>query len=208
MWYSYYGTLIRTHTPGIQSYKFRPPGVTPNRGMAPREALFVKLLWPLVQLLLHCALQATAQQRKTDRQTDRQTNRRTSPPSGDDLIMNGNNLDLLQVMYKDSKCAFQSKLSWLQTNVRNTKVSNDVCLNVRRTLAGSRLDIYGIDTAGKSAGLSRSLNIPRRHNWLIDDGQRHHNPNVWRYGMSLEHGGRFDATGWHEVIRLRPIPPP
>jgi len=24
------------------------PGVTPNRGMAPREALFVKLLWPLV----------------------------------------------------------------------------------------------------------------------------------------------------------------
>jgi len=24
--------------------------VTPNRGMGPREALFVKLLWPLVSL--------------------------------------------------------------------------------------------------------------------------------------------------------------
>jgi len=40
--------LIGNPTPGIQWYKFRPPGVTPNRGMGPREALFVKLLWPLV----------------------------------------------------------------------------------------------------------------------------------------------------------------
>jgi len=37
--YSYYGTLIGTPTPGIQWYKFRPPGVTPNR----EWALFVKL---------------------------------------------------------------------------------------------------------------------------------------------------------------------
>ena len=33
--YSYYGTLIGTPTPGIQWYKFRLPGVTPNRGMGP-----------------------------------------------------------------------------------------------------------------------------------------------------------------------------
>ena len=46
--YSYYGTLIGNPTPEIQWYKFRPSGVTPNRGMGPREALFVKLLWPLV----------------------------------------------------------------------------------------------------------------------------------------------------------------
>jgi len=32
---SYYGTLIGTPTPGIQWYKFRPPEVTPNRGMPP-----------------------------------------------------------------------------------------------------------------------------------------------------------------------------
>jgi len=32
---SYYETLIGTPTPGIQWYKFRPPGVTPNRGMGP-----------------------------------------------------------------------------------------------------------------------------------------------------------------------------
>ena len=38
------GTLIVNPTPGIQWYNFRPPGVTPNRGMGPREALFVKLL--------------------------------------------------------------------------------------------------------------------------------------------------------------------
>jgi len=31
--YSYYGTLIGNPTPGIQWYNFRPPGVTPNRGM-------------------------------------------------------------------------------------------------------------------------------------------------------------------------------
>ena len=49
--YSYYGTLIGNPTPGIQWYNFRPPGVTPNRGMAPREAIFVKLLWPLVVLM-------------------------------------------------------------------------------------------------------------------------------------------------------------
>jgi len=42
--YSYYGTLIGKPTPGIQWYKFRLPGVTPNRGVGPREALFVKLL--------------------------------------------------------------------------------------------------------------------------------------------------------------------
>jgi len=48
IFYSYYGTLIGTPTPGIQWYKFRPHGVTPNRGMGPREALFVKLLRPLV----------------------------------------------------------------------------------------------------------------------------------------------------------------
>jgi len=33
--YSYYGTLIGNPTPGIQWYIFRPPGVTPNRGMGP-----------------------------------------------------------------------------------------------------------------------------------------------------------------------------
>jgi len=31
----YYGTLIGNPTPGIQWYKFRPPGVTHNRGMGP-----------------------------------------------------------------------------------------------------------------------------------------------------------------------------
>ena len=45
---AYYGTLIGNPTPGIQWYNFRPLGVTPNQGMGPREALFVKLLWPLV----------------------------------------------------------------------------------------------------------------------------------------------------------------
>jgi len=29
----YYGTLIGNPNPGIQWYNFRPPGVTPNRGM-------------------------------------------------------------------------------------------------------------------------------------------------------------------------------
>jgi len=33
--YSYYGTLIGNPTPGIQWYKFRPPGVTPSRGIGP-----------------------------------------------------------------------------------------------------------------------------------------------------------------------------
>jgi len=46
--YSYYGTVIGNPTPGIQWYNFRPPGVTPNRGMGPPWGAFVKLLWPLV----------------------------------------------------------------------------------------------------------------------------------------------------------------
>jgi len=29
-------TLIGNPTPGIQWYNFRPPGVTPNRGMGPQ----------------------------------------------------------------------------------------------------------------------------------------------------------------------------
>jgi len=33
--YSYYGTLIGNPTQGIQWYNFRPPGVTPNRGVDP-----------------------------------------------------------------------------------------------------------------------------------------------------------------------------
>jgi len=33
--YTYYGTLTGNPTPGIQWYNFRPPGVTPNRGMGP-----------------------------------------------------------------------------------------------------------------------------------------------------------------------------
>jgi len=33
--HSYYGTLIGNPTPGIQWCNFRPPGVTPNRGMGP-----------------------------------------------------------------------------------------------------------------------------------------------------------------------------
>ena len=37
--YSYYGTLIGNPTPGIQWYNFRPPGVTPNRGMGPRAII-------------------------------------------------------------------------------------------------------------------------------------------------------------------------
>jgi len=35
LWPSYYGTLIGNPTLGIQWYNFRPPGVTPNRGMGP-----------------------------------------------------------------------------------------------------------------------------------------------------------------------------
>ena len=50
--YSYYGTLIGTPTPQeFNCTNFDPPGVTPNRAMAPREALFVKLLWPLVMIM-------------------------------------------------------------------------------------------------------------------------------------------------------------
>ena len=48
--YSYYGTLIGNPTPGIQWYKFRPLGWPLTGEWAPREALFVKLLWPLVFL--------------------------------------------------------------------------------------------------------------------------------------------------------------
>ena len=46
--YSYYGTLIKNPTPGIQWYNFRPLGWPLTGEWAPREALFVKLLWPLV----------------------------------------------------------------------------------------------------------------------------------------------------------------
>jgi len=40
---SYYGTLIGTPTPGIQWYKFRPPGVTPNRGIGPPWGAFCQI---------------------------------------------------------------------------------------------------------------------------------------------------------------------
>ena len=39
---------------------FDPPRVTPNRGMGPREALFVKLLWPLVILDVNTSLSSPA----------------------------------------------------------------------------------------------------------------------------------------------------
>ena len=39
----YYGTLIGNPTPGIQWYKFRPPGVTPNRGMGPPWGAFCQI---------------------------------------------------------------------------------------------------------------------------------------------------------------------
>jgi len=35
--------LIGTPTPGIQWYKFRPPGVTPNRGMGPPRGAFCQI---------------------------------------------------------------------------------------------------------------------------------------------------------------------
>ena len=38
-----YGTLIGTHTPGIQWYKFRSPGVTPNRRMGPPWGAFCQI---------------------------------------------------------------------------------------------------------------------------------------------------------------------
>ena len=38
-----YGTLIGNPTPGIQWYKFRPPGVTPNRGMGPPWGAFCQI---------------------------------------------------------------------------------------------------------------------------------------------------------------------
>ena len=40
---SYYGTLIGNPTPGIQWYNFRPPGVTPNRGMGPPWGAFCQI---------------------------------------------------------------------------------------------------------------------------------------------------------------------
>ena len=47
----YYGTLIGNPTPGIQWHNFRPLGWPLTGEWAPREALFVKLLWPLVMLI-------------------------------------------------------------------------------------------------------------------------------------------------------------
>ena len=44
---SYYGTLIGNPTPGIQWYNFRPPGVTPNRGMGPPWGAFCQILCSL-----------------------------------------------------------------------------------------------------------------------------------------------------------------
>jgi len=41
--HSYYGTLIGNSTPGIQWYNFRPPGVTPNRGMGPPWGAFCQI---------------------------------------------------------------------------------------------------------------------------------------------------------------------
>jgi len=40
---SYYGTLIGNPTPGIQWYKFRPPGVTPNQEMGPPWGAFCQI---------------------------------------------------------------------------------------------------------------------------------------------------------------------
>ena len=37
------GTLIGNPTPGIQWYNFRPPGVTPNRGMGPPWGAFCQI---------------------------------------------------------------------------------------------------------------------------------------------------------------------
>ena len=53
MAYSYYRTLIGTPTPGIQWYKFRPLGVTPNRGMPPPVRRFLSNYFDLL-LLLSC----------------------------------------------------------------------------------------------------------------------------------------------------------
>jgi len=46
--YSYYGTLIGNPTPGIQWYNFRPPGVTPNRGMGPPWGAFLSNYFDLL----------------------------------------------------------------------------------------------------------------------------------------------------------------
>ena len=46
--YSYYGTLMGNPTPGIQWYKFRPPGVTPNRGMGPPVRRFLSNYFELL----------------------------------------------------------------------------------------------------------------------------------------------------------------
>ena len=39
----YYGTLIGNPNPGIQWYNFRPPGVTPNRGMGSPWGAFCQI---------------------------------------------------------------------------------------------------------------------------------------------------------------------
>jgi len=79
--YSYYGTLIENPTPGIQWYNFLPPGVTPNRGMGPREALFVKLIWPLVVFIGSIRLKWVPEEEtlKCHRQTTLQVDRRQTP---------------------------------------------------------------------------------------------------------------------------------
>ena len=52
----YYGTLIGTPTPGIQWYKFRPPGVTPNRGMGAFCRITLTSCYKLLRLQIHnCA---------------------------------------------------------------------------------------------------------------------------------------------------------
>ena len=50
--YSYYGTLIGNPTPGIQRYNFRPPGVTPNRGMGPHVRRFLSNYFDLLLCII------------------------------------------------------------------------------------------------------------------------------------------------------------
>ena len=61
--YSYYGILIENPTPGIQWYNFRPPRVTPNRGMPPvRRFLsnYFDLLFEIQFILRHSVSKKTA----------------------------------------------------------------------------------------------------------------------------------------------------
>ena len=51
--YSYYQTLIGNPTLGIQWYNFRPPGVTPNRGMGPPWGAFCQIT--LTSCCSYCA---------------------------------------------------------------------------------------------------------------------------------------------------------